>query len=407
MEEIIVFDDVVIVPGLSPVEPSKVDLSTNITDRIHLLIPMVSSPMDTVTEYGLAAKLARLGGIGVIHRNMSIEKQLLQAEKVKKTPPEPLIKEYMDPDRTVRLEKINGSHRIIIDDPEFAQIDDVQEISSYLRIVSSYNTKPTIGLDGRLAVGVAVSPFDYERIEKLDKIADLLVVDVAHAHNLNVISSLASLSKKLRSELVVGNLGTKQGVLDVLSRVENVKALRIGVSSGSICITGEVTGAAAPTLWAVMQARQALKELGLFGKVPIVADGGIRSPSDMAKAIIAGASAVMLGRYFAGSKEASSQLVVIGGKPYKTYRGMGSLSAIQKRYAADRYGKPAKRISEGVEGLVEYTGSIVELIEKAIETLQASLGYAGASNIREAWRARLGKLSESAKKEVKPHDLVL
>ncbi len=407
MEEIIVFDDVVIIPGFSPVEPSKVDLSTNITTTIRLSIPVVSSPMDTVTEYGLAAKLARLGGIGVIHRNMSIEEQLLQVEKVKKTPPEPLAKDYMDPNRTVRLERTNGSSRIVIDKPESVQFDDIQEISSYLRTVSAYNLKPSTGLDGRLAVGAAVSPFDHERIEKLDKIADLLVVDVAHAHNRNVISSLASLSKKLRSDLVVGNLGTKQGVLDMLSRIENVKALRIGVSSGSICITGEVTGAAAPTLWAVMQARQALEELGLFGKLPIIADGGIRSPSDMAKAIIAGASAVMLGRYLAGSKEAASQLVIIGGKPYKTYRGMGSLSAIQKRYAADRYGKPAKRISEGVEGLVEYNGSIVELIEKTIGTLQASLGYAGASNIEDAWRARLGKLSESAKKEVKPHDLVL
>ncbi|MEB3787006.1 MAG: IMP dehydrogenase [Desulfurococcales archaeon] len=406
MEEIIVFDDVVIIPGFSPVEPSKVDLSTNIT-TIRLSIPVVSSPMDTVTEYGLAAKLARLGGIGVIHRNMSIEEQLLQVEKVKKTPPEPLANDYMDPNRTVRLERTNGSFRIVIDEPESVQIDDIQEISSYLRTVSAYTLKPSTGQDDRLAVGAAVSPFDYERIEKLDKTADLLVVDVAHAHNRNVISSLASLSKKLRSDLVVGNLGTKQGVLDMLSRIENVKALRIGVSSGSICITGEVTGAAAPTLWAVMQARQALEELGLFGKLPIIADGGIRSPSDMAKAIIAGASAVMLGRYLAGSKEAASQLVIIGGKPYKTYRGMGSLSAIQKRYAADRYGKPAKRISEGVEGLVEYTGSIVELIEKTIGTLQASLGYAGASNIKEAWRARLGKLSESAKKEVKPHDLVL
>ena len=407
MEEIIVFDDVVIIPGFSLVEPSKVNLSTSITGKINLSIPVVSSPMDTVTEYELAAKLARLGGIGVIHRNMSTEEQLLQAEKVKKTPPEPLINDYIDPNRVVRLEKTNGSYRIVIDKPESVQISDVQEISSYLRTVSANDIKPTIGLDGRLAVGAAVSPFDYDRIEKLDKIVDLLVVDVAHAHNRNVISSLAGLSKKLRSELVVGNLGTKQGVLDVLSRIENVKALRIGVSSGSICITGEVTGAAAPTLWAVMQARQALEELGLLGKVPIIADGGIRSPSDMAKAIIAGASGVMLGRYLAGSKEAASQPVIIGGKPYKTYRGMGSLSAMQKRYVADRYGKPAKRITEGVEGLVEYTGSVVELVEKIVGTLQASLGYAGASNIREAWRAKLGKLSESAKKEVKPHDLVL
>jgi IMP dehydrogenase len=407
MDEILVFDDVVIIPGFSPVEPGKVDLSTRISEKVYLSIPIISSPMDTVTEYDLAAKLARLGGIGVIHRNMGIEEQLVQAKKVKDTTPEPLIVDYMDTSRTVRLEESDGSYRIIIDKPELIQFDDVREISSYLRILSTYNVKPVLGLDGKLAVGAAVSPFDRERIEKLDKIVDLIVVDVAHAHNLNVISSLSALSRNLRAELVVGNLGTKQAVLDVLSRIENVKALRVGVSSGSICITGEVTGAAAPTLWAVMQARQALEELGLFGKIPIIADGGIRSPSDMAKAIIAGASAVMLGRYLAGSKEAASQLVIIGGKPYKTYRGMGSLSAMQKRYAADRYNKPAKTISEGVEGLVDYTGSIVELVEKTIGTLQASLGYAGASNITEAWKAKLGKLSESAKKEVKPHDLVL
>ncbi|MCE4615159.1 MAG: IMP dehydrogenase [Desulfurococcales archaeon] len=406
-DRILVFDDVVIIPGLSKVEPNQVDLTTNLTDKIKLSIPIVSSPMDTVTEAELAIKLSQLGGLGVIHRNISIEEQENQILKVKETEATNLIEDYMNPNRFVRLEKTSSGYRIVIENPENVTLDEIVEISAYLRVMMEYKGKPAVDDDGKLVVGAAVSPFDSKRIERLNGKANVLVVDVAHAHNENVISSLAKLSPQLESDLIIGNIGTKQATLDVISRIENVSGLRVGVSSGSICSTGEVTGAAAPTLWAVMQVREALEELGLHGKTPIVADGGIRNPSDIAKSLIAGASAVMLGRFLAGTKEAASPIVTIGGKNYKLYRGMASSSAVHRRYAADRYGRTVKRISEGVEGFVEYSGCLTEVIERIINTLQASLGYAGASSIKEAWNARLGILSESAKREIKPHDLLL
>ena len=406
-EKILVFDDVVIIPGLSKVEPSQVDLSTSLTEKIELSVPIVSSPMDTVTEAELAVKLAKLGGLGVIHRNISIEEQVNQVLKAKNTETISLIEEYEDPNRIVRLEETSSGYRLVVEKPENVSLEEILEISAYLRLISGYRIKPTLDENGKPMVGVAISPFDIQRIERLNKKADVLVVDVAHAHNENVISSLAKIAPILESVLIVGNIGTKQAALDIVSKIERVNGLRVGISSGSICSTGEVTGAAAPTLWAVMQVREALEELGLHGKVPILADGGIRSPSDIAKSLIAGASAVMLGRFLAGTKEAASPVISIGGRNYKLYRGMASSSAVQKRHAIDRYGKTVKRISEGVEGLVEYTGSLTEIIERIVSTLQASLGYAGASSIRESWNARLGVLSESAKMEIKPHDLVL
>ncbi|MCE4606497.1 MAG: IMP dehydrogenase [Desulfurococcales archaeon] len=406
-EKILVFDDVVIIPGLSRVEPNQVDLSTSLTERIKLCIPVVSSPMDMVTEAELAIKLAKLGGLGVIHRNISVEEQVDQVRKVKNVDKVYLTEEYEDPGRIVRLEEAGSGYRLIVEKPRNVLLEEISEISAYLRLISGYPIKPTIDENGRLMVGAAISPFDVQRIEKLSKKADVLVVDVAHAHNENVISSLAKIAPTLESDLIVGNIGTKQAALDIISRVEHVSGLRVGVSSGSICSTGEVTGAAAPTLWAVMQVREALEELGLHGKIPILADGGIRSPSDIAKSLISGASATMLGRLLAGAKESASPIISIGGRNYKLYRGMASSSAVRKRYASDRYSGTVKRIPEGVEALVDYTGSLTEIIERIVNTLQASLGYAGASSIRESWNAKLGVLSESAKKEIKPHDLVL
>lgn len=405
-EKIIVFDDVIVIPSLSPVEPSQVDLRTMVTGNIELYVPLVSSPMDTVTEHQMAVKLAKLGGIGVIHRNMSIDDQLHQVILVKETDTTSLLEDIASRGNNINLHLSGSRCKLTIEDVELYNQDEMDEILSVCRLKSRYPIKPVTGKDGRLAVGAAVSPFDLRRIKKLDGVADILVVDVAHAHNVNVLNSLSKVSRDIESDLIVGNIGTREAVLDVIAKLDKVDGLRVGISSGSICSTGEVTGAAAPTLWAVIKAREALEELGLHGKVPIIADGGIRNPADIVKSLIAGASAVMVGRMIAGTRESPSQLISVGGGVYKQYRGMASPSSTRRRYAVDRYGGNVKKVSEGVEGLVPYSGSLASVVEHVVYSLQAGLGYAGAARIRDAWKARLGLLSESAKKEIKPHDLV-
>ncbi len=221
------------------------------------------------------------------------------------------------------------------------------------------------------------------------------------------MAAVSRLAREVGVDLVVGNVGTRDAVLEYASRVENVAGFRVGIGSGSICSTSEVTGAYVPTLTAVFEARSALEELGLQGRVPIIADGGIRGPGDAAKALIAGASAVMSGRLFAGCEEAESTRIVVGGRVYKQYRGMASRGAIEKRFASDRYSKPSKHIVEGVEGLVPYTGSVYETLAELVAGLKAALGYAGAKTIRDAWKAKLAKITPSAAREAKPHDLVL
>jgi IMP dehydrogenase len=258
-------------------------------------------------------------------------------------------------------------------------------------------------------VGAAVSPFDLERAKLLERSgADFLVTDVAHLHNRNALQALTRLVKSVSIDVVAGNIGTREAVLDILSTAENVGGLRVGISSGSICSTGEVAGASVPTLQAVFNARSALEELGLQGKIPIIADGGIRGPGDIVKAVIAGASAAMAGRLFAGTEESLGMKIRVGGKIFKTYRGMASRGAMERRYAADRYSRPSKQLEEGVEGLVPYSGPAAKVVAEVFFGLQAGLGYAGASSVEEAWqRGKLARVTPAGRSEIKPHDIIL
>ncbi len=420
--EFLTFNDVVIVPGLSPVEPSQVDISGRASRGVPLAIPVVSSPMDTVTESRMAILLARLGAVGVIHRNMSREEQAAEVERVKNANPSfwaemPRVDspEALE-DLILRLEETGSDAAIVYHGGEPSGL--------YIRVGADYgfwsskgrgillllehvNPAPTTDEEGRLMVGAAISPFDVDRAKMLEKAgADFLVVDVAHLHNANALSSLARLVREVSVDVVAGNLGTREGVLDTLSKAEGVAGLRMGISSGSICSTGEVAGAAVPTLTAVLNARMALEELGLHGKIPIIADGGIRNPGDAAKAIIAGASSVMVGRFLAGTEESPGVKVRVGGRVYKTYRGMASRGAMERRFAADRYSKPSKALEEGVEGLVPYEGSAAYKLAEMATGLQAALGYAGASSIEEAWKARLARITPVGAQEVRPHDII-
>ncbi len=461
----VTFRDVVLIPGKSPVDPIEVDVSTNVTKGLRINIPLVSSPMDTVTESRLAIALARLGGVGVVHRNMTIDEEFSEVKAVKEAPQYPIRPLYVEPGETAqdalnkaRLGNVDAlpvvsegqvvglvkrsalissspnakvaelASKPITADADLgpgelmnimvkAGVDSVALVKGgvYVGTVTYYDLseqvkppfKPSIGLDGRLMVGAAISPFDLERAVKLSKVADFLVVDVAHVDNEKALASLRRLVKEVGVEVVVGNLGTYEGAVDVLTTVEPVGGLRVGIASGSICTTGVVTGVAAPTLWAVAQVADAAWDYGLRD-IPIIADGGIREPGDAVKAFALGAWAVMMGRFFAQSDESPSPIIRIGDRKYKYYRGMASEGARARRFAVDRYGPKVKNVEEGVEGLVPYRGPLADLVREFIGGIQASLGYIGARNIQEAWvKGRVAILTQLGRGEVEPHDIYL
>ncbi|MBO3768905.1 MAG: IMP dehydrogenase [Thermoproteota archaeon] len=435
------FEDVILLPGFSQVEPKDIDLRTSFSKNIPINIPLVSSPMDTVTESEMAIALARHGGLGVVHRNCSAEEELEMVKAVKRAESF-IIKDVItiNKEATVgeaaelmKKHKISGlpvvegrkligiitgrdvrftdpsirveeamTKDVVVAGPTVTPEEAVELMKKHrvekLPVVD--NDNQLIGLitykdvalrgeykdasrdsEGRLRVAAAVSPFDLDRAKLLAKYADALVIDVAHFHNKNVIEATRRLTREVGIDIVIGNLGTKQGVLDSISRIEDVAGLRVGIGSGSVCITTEVTRAGAPTLYAVSQAADALEELGL--KIPVIADGGIRSPGDVALAIAFGASCAMLGYVLAGCKESPSPMTIINGKYFKLHRGMGSQSARQKRMALDRYATFSKEIPEGTEIWVPYRGDVASVIGEFTSGIRAAMGYAGASNIEE------------------------
>ena len=351
-QDVYTFRDFILLPGRSEVEPAGIDLSTRLTKRIKLTVPLVSSPMDTVTEWRLALEMAKLGGAGAVHRNIPIETQVEQAKKVK---------------------AFRG---------EVKSTDD----------------------RGRPLVGASVSPLDRERCLALDRVADFLVADVAHFHTSKVMGAAKKILPELSSAFIAGIVGTRQAVFDVLDELPRVEGFRAGIGTGSICITSEVTRVGAPTLFAVAEAASALEERGV--DIPVVADGGIRGPGDAALAFASGASVSMLGSMLAGTEEAPSRVVVRGGKKYKTHRGMASAAARRVRFAIDRYAVPAKGLDEGVEAYVPYVGRAEGVVATMENGLKAAFGYAGAANIREMWKkASFGSMSAVGATELGAHSL--
>ena len=351
-KEVFTFRDFILLPGRSEAEPAEIDLSTRLTTGITLALPIVSSPMDSVTEWSLALEMARLGGAGAIHRNMSVEDQVEQVRKVKGSKVE----------------------------------------------ARSVDSK------GRPLVGASVSPLDRERCRALDKVADFLIADVAHFHNSNVISASKRILPELSAEFVAGNVGTGAAAKEIVEELPRVNGFRAGIGSGSICITSEVTRVGAPTLYAVAQVASGLVEAG--ADIPVIADGGIRSPGDAALAIAAGASAVMLGSMLAGTEEAPSKVVVRNGRRYKTHRGMASAAARKVRFALDRYSVPAKGLDEGVEAYVPYTGRAEGAVRSMENGLRAAFGYAGAASVGDMWKkASFGTVSPAGAAELGAHSL--
>jgi IMP dehydrogenase len=346
------FRDYILLPGRSEVEPKHIDLSTNLTKKIKLSIPLLSSPMDTVTESTMAVALARVGGVGVIHRNLSVDDQVAEVLKVKKA-------------------KV-GSKSV---DPQ-----------------------------GRPLVGAAISPMDVRRCEALDKVADFLVSDVAHFHNSNVMKAAAKVMPNLTKDFIAGNIGTNRAVHEIVAELPRVDGFRVGIGSGSVCITSELTRVGAPTLFGVAEVATALNELNL--DIPIIADGGIRAPGDGSLALAAGASCLMLGSVLAGCEESPTEVVTVKGRKMKLHRGMASASARKVRFALDRYSVPSKGLEEGVEGYVPYSGTVEEVTSRFCDGLRASFGYSGAKSIRDLWgAAAFGLVSPQGSSELGVHSL--
>jgi len=462
----VTFRDVILVPNWVEVEPREIELTSRVTLNHRLNLPFVSSPMDTVTEAEMAIALARLGGLGILHRNCSVDDQVKMAAQVKRAEslvirdvitltPNRTIGEAIDlmqkhqisglpvieegklvglltgrdvrfADRNLKVQEVMTKK--LITAREGTTLEEAKEVLhanriEKLPIVDERGTLkglitfkdimlrgrfPNAARDeeGKLLCGAATSPFDLERAKRLSQHVDVIVVDVSHFHNANVFRSTKQILDNVEADVVVGNIGTGKAAEDVLTRLEDAAGIRVGIGSGSICTTSEVAKAGSPTLFATAQVADKLKEYG--SQIPIIADGGIRSPGDIAVALAAGASAVMMGNLFARCKEAPGNLVAIGGRYYKQYRGMGSPSAMAKRYSMDRYSMPAKGIAEGVEGWVPYKGDLSTVVQELADGLKASMGYAGARSIPELWeKAEFAVMSAAGVEEAKPHDILL
>ncbi len=456
------FDDVLLLPSRSPVEPKDVDISSKITRNIRAHIPILSSPMDTVTEAEMAIALAEIGALGIIHRNITVEEQVSMVRKVKKE--ESLIirdLHTVSPDTTIEeAERIMGERRIaglpVVEDGKLVGILTNRDIRFYtgekikvselmtkdvitaeegisledaVRIMHEHRIEKLpivkdgklIGLitakdilkrerypnalrdgEGRLLVGAAVGPFDVERAKRLvDAEVDVIVIDTAHAHNENVMRSIARIRKEVDVDLIAGNIATREAAEDLISL--DVDALRVGIGPGSICTTRVVAGIGVPQLEAVSQTADVAREHG----IPVIADGGIRYSGDIVKALAAGASAVMLGSLLAGTEEAPGREMIIGGRKFKVYRGMGSIGAMQKGIS-DRYGKlgKGKLVPEGVEAAVPYKGRVEEVIFQLAGGIKSGMGYVGARNIEELWeKGRFVRITNAGLRESHPHDV--
>ncbi|MHA1232072.1 MAG: IMP dehydrogenase [Candidatus Helarchaeota archaeon] len=461
------FNDVILLPGWTRIEPDEADLTTFIGKTIKLNLPFISSPMDTVTESEMAISLAREGGIGIIHRNCPIEYQLKLVKKVKRAESFiitdvktiskdkkvkealeimhtfginglPVITEerkligivtgrdvrFADPEVKVEdvmtTDVIFADEKITEDDAKKIlhknKIEKLPVVNKDMKLIGLITYKDLMlkgkfpnssrDMDGKLLCGAAISPTDFKRAKMLDKEVDLLVTDVSHFHNENLFDATKKLLKEISTPLMVGSIGTYEAAIDCLTKLEPIVGLRCGIGSGSICSTAVVTRAGSPTLYATAAAADAVREVG--ADVAVVADGGVKNPGDIALALAVGASAVMMGNIFAGTKESPGRLISIQGRYYKTYWGMGSEAARQKRYSLDRYSKPSKSIPEGVEGYVPFKGTVNDIVNELIGGLKASMGYVGAANIKEMWeKAKLAGVTMVGSKEIMPHDIFL
>ena len=473
VEKAYTFDDVLLVPAHSQVLPKHVSLQTRLTRNISLNLPLISAAMDTVTEARLAISMAQEGGIGIIHKNLNIKRQAEAVAKVKrhesgvvKDPvtiaPEMLVGQLLEmraqrkrqmsglpvvqdgklvglvTNRDLRFETrldqpvsaIMTPRAELVTVPEGTSIEDARELMHQHKVerVLVVNAKDELkGLitvrdilkttefpyankdqDGRLRVGAAVGvgPETDERVAALVAAGvDVIVVDTAHGHSQGVLDRVRWVKAHFpQVQVIGGNIATAQAARDLVAA--GADAVKVGIGPGSICTTRIVAGVGVPQLTAIHNVAEALKGTG----VPLIADGGIRFSGDVAKALAAGASTVMLGGMFAGTDEAPGEIELYQGRSYKSYRGMGSLGAMSQgssdRYFQDKQDSADKYVPEGIEGRVPYKGPIVNIIHQLVGGLRSSMGYLGCANIAEMHeKAEFVEITAAGMSESHVHDV--
>jgi IMP dehydrogenase len=464
------FDDVLVMPARSGVLPATADTRTQLTARITLNIPIVSAAMDTVTESGLAIALAQQGGLGIIHRTLPVDLQAGEVDKVKRsesgmivdpvtigprqkiaealeimaryrisgvpvtengklvgiltnrdlrfeTRTDLKVEERMTREKLITVsvgttleeaERILHQHRIeklpVVDENYVLKglitVKDIQKKIQYPHAAKDSH--------GRLRVGAAVGVTgDYlERAQELARAqADVIVVDTAHGHSERVLEAVKTIKKSLPdAEVIAGNVASFEGARDLIHL--GVAGVKVGIGPGSICTTRVVSGAGVPQITAIAECARAAREAG----IPLIADGGVKFSGDITKAIVAGASVVMIGSLFAGTEESPGETILYQGRTFKSYRGMGSLGAMQEG-SRDRYGQEdstSKLVPEGIEGRVPYKGLLADMAQQLVGGLRAGMGYSGCATIPELQqRGRFVRISSAGLRESHVHDVII
>jgi IMP dehydrogenase len=472
IKEGLTFDDVLVLPAKSSTIPADVDTKTKFSRNISLSIPIISSAMDTVTESKMAISLAQQGGLGIIHRNMPIDKQAEEVDKVKRYESGMIVdpitmrphnkiyeaKEVMKKYKISGLPIVDEKNKLVgiltnrdirfetrlnlaiekamtkdlVTVPLGTSLEEAEKlfhkhkIEKILMVDKNFSLKglitykdilkriqyPHASKDklGRLRVGAAVG-VGAETLERakalIEAKLDVLVVDTAHGHSKRVMDTIKMLKKEFpKQELVAGNIGTAEAAKELVEL--GVDAVKVGVGPGSICTTRVVTGAGIPQITAIADVYRVTEAMN----IPLIADGGIKYSGDITKAIVAGASSVMLGNVLAGTEESPGEVVIYQGRSYKTYRGMGSMEAMKEgsrdRYFQDLVSSEAKIAPEGIEGRVPYKGAAANIIQMMVEGLKAGMGYAGCKAIQELQKkAKFVKITGAGIRESHVHDVII
>ncbi|MCZ6103298.1 MAG: IMP dehydrogenase [Campylobacter ureolyticus] len=469
VKKALTFEDVLLMPQYSEILPKDIVLKSRLTKKINLNVPLISAAMDTVTEYRTAIMMARLGGIGIIHKNMDIKTQVRMVKRVKKSEsgviidpifikPDATIKEALDIMSEYRISGVpvvNDDRVLIgiltnrdlrfetdftalvgdkmtktplITAPKGCTLDDAEEIFKNNKVeklpIVDENGKldglitikdlkkrieyPNSNKDkyGRLVVGAAIGVGHFERAEALvDAGVDVLVLDSAHGHSKNIINTLKELKSNLDVDVIVGNVANPKSIADLAKA--GADAIKVGIGPGSICTTRIVAGVGVPQITAISDCAEEAKKYD----IPIIADGGIKYSGDIAKALAAGASSVMIGSLLAGCDESPGDLITFQGRQYKLYRGMGSIGAMT-RGSADRYFQEGtasdKLVPEGIEGRVPYAGTLKNVVFQLLGGLRSSMGYCGSIDISTFQKkAEFVEITTAGLKESHVHDVVI
>jgi IMP dehydrogenase len=460
-KEGLTFDDVLLVPSESGVLPGEVSTKTRLTRGIDLQIPIVSAAMDTVTEARTAIALAREGGIGVVHRNLSVEAQAAEVDKVKRSeagmivepvtlPPEAPVAAALEIMETYRISGVPITDEDgRLEDDTGRPVSDLMTAAGLVTVPVGTTLEearavlhehkieklPVVDADGRLqglitvkdiskriqyplatkdeqgrlrvAAAVGTGPEGLERAAALvDQDVDVLVVDTSHGHSLGVVEAVRELRSRHDVPIVAGNVATPEATAALIDA--GADAAKIGMGPGAICTTRVVAGIGVPQITAVYDCAQVAARHG----VPVIADGGIQFSGDIAKAIAAGADTVMLGGLLAGTDESPGEVVFHQGEQFKEYRGMGSLGAMRARYSSDRYFQQdveevGKLVPEGIEGRVAYKGPLRNVVQQLVGGLRQAMGYCGAATVEELKEARFVRVTSAGQRESHPHDVAI